>query len=105
MIEQDYSPSADGLVNNDWVQQYDKFDGDEYNTDFTSEFNDPREWAREYESFEGSIAADRLAEYEFVVNTASNPYSAHEDPMSAAIELFNKVCIYIFLMNGFFILC
>jgi len=90
VIEQDFAPTSDGLINNDWVQQYDKFDEEDFNTDFSTEFNDPREWAREYESFEGSISADRLAEYEFVVNSASNPYSTHDDPFSAAIELFNK---------------
>lgn len=96
MIEQDFSPSADGLVNNDWVREYDQFEEDEYTTDYNPDFNfnDPREWAREYENFEGTISADRLAEYEFVVNTASNPYSTHEDPLSAAIELFNKVILF-----------
>lgn len=97
MIEQDFGPGQDGLVNNDWVREYDQFDEDEYSTDYNPDYNnmdfnfgDPREWAKEYESFEGSISADRLAEYEFVVNTASNPYSTHEDPFSAAIELFNQ---------------
>lgn len=84
MIEHDYAGGlmGNGLVNNDWLQEYD---------DFEDDYADPREWAREYETFQGSIAPERLAEYEFVVNTASNPYSTHEDPYTAGVELFNKV--------------
>lgn len=85
VIEQDFiTPSMeDGLVNNDWLQQYDQFNEED-------DLQDPRDWARDYEGFNGAISDDRLAEYEFVVNSATNPYSTHDDPFSAAIELFNQ---------------
>lgn len=79
---QDFEPAmGTGLVNNDWLQEYD---------DFEDDFSDPLRWEQEYQGFKGSVDAARLAEYEFVVNNAANPYSTHDDPFTAGVELFDK---------------
>lgn len=77
-----------GIID-DWLQEYDAERGDD-----PYAFEDPREWAREYEGFTGSIAPERLAEYEFVVNNASNPYATHDDPFTVGVELFNEVHLH-----------
>ena len=52
MIERDYEAGGlmgNGLVNNDWLQEYD---------DFEDDYVDPREWAHEYQDFQGKKRED-----------------------------------------------
>ncbi len=76
----------DGVIN-DWLNTYERFgEGEDYG------YGDPQEWARDYGFFIETVPAERLAEYEYVVNSAANPYSTHEDPFHVGVELFDEVC-------------
>lgn len=84
-------------VDNGWASEYQGLEREFNQNDWAREFEDFRttvggDWARDYEGFSGAMLdPNKLSEYEFALNQASNPYYEQEGSFEEGINLFKQV--------------